>query len=106
MWEGGSGSQPTFASSASAPEYSFFPASADSSRAAWAALRARAPLLEVQQVDEVDEVEEADLASHLDYALNLATGTWTQDPYRSLEQPASDGRPTFDIDFSKNPKVN
>ena len=100
MWEGGSGSQPTFASSASAPEYSFFPASADSSRAAWAALRARAPLLEVQEVEE----EEADLASHLDYALNLATGTWTQDPYRSLERSASPRRPTFDIDFSKNPK--
>jgi len=38
------------------------------------------------------------------FALNAAQITWNQDPFRKLQ--SADGKPKFDIDFSKNPTTS
>jgi len=79
-------------------EYIFFPADSKHSQQNF-----KIHVLDKPDIGtELDETSDADLSEHLSSALNLATVTWTQDPYRGEEEELEG--PIFDIDFSKNPK--
>merc|ERR1719365_458333 len=53
---------------------------------------------------ETEDLNEIDLSEQMTSALNLATVTWTQDPYRE-DEVSETGQPSFDIDFTKNPNI-
>merc|ERR1712106_575130 len=81
-------------------EYQFFPADSNHSKENFRLHLLNQPDIETESDPDVNE--DADLSEHLSSALNFATVTWTQDPYRE-EEFIEEGKPVFDIDFSKNP---
>ena len=78
-------------------EYFFFPAEREESRENYQQHQLTTPLIDTLP----DTDTGSDLSQHLSSAINLATVTWTQDPYRE-EQVSEGSLPTFDIDFSRN----
>ena len=89
-------------------EYKFFPAESKLSKENFrqqqqANNEKKQVNLETQLETEID-VNDESLSEHLNSAINLATVTWTQDPYRG-EEGSAGIQPEFDIDFSKNPSA-
>ena len=80
-------------------EYFFFPAERAESKENYQQQQLRNPVIETLSDSEADS-STSDLTHHLSSALNLATVTWTQDPYRA-EEVSEENIPSFDIDFSK-----
>ena len=80
-------------------EYFFFPAERAESKENYQQQQLKTPVIETLPDPEADS-STSDLTHHLSSALNLATVTWTQDPYRA-EEVSEGNSPTFDIDFSK-----
>ena len=79
-------------------EYFFFPAESAESKENYQQHQLTTPVIETLPDTEAGTTR--DLTHHLSSALNLATVTWTQDPYRP-EEVSEGNTPSFDIDFSK-----
>ena len=79
-------------------EYLFFPAERAESRENYQQHQLTTPATE--SLPDTEGGTTRDLTHHLSSALNLATVTWTQDPYRA-EEVSEENIPSFDIDFSK-----
>ena len=82
-------------------EYFFFPAERAESKENYQQHQLTTPVIETLPDTEAGTTR--DLTHHLSSALNLATVTWTQDPYRA-EEVSEENVPSFDIDFSR--KIN
>jgi len=81
--------------------YIFFPSSSPASQANYEEIVVSRPDIET----EAEDIAESDLSVHLASALDMATLTWVQDPYREDNvENEQEGRPVFDIDFSKRPR--
>ena len=79
-------------------KYLFFPAERAESQENYQQHQLTTPAIE--SLPDTEAATATDLTHHLSSALNLATVTWTQDPYRA-EEVSEENIPSFDIDFSK-----
>ena len=87
----------------SGQDYHFFPAESEESKEKYKQQQLNQVTLE--EVDETQlESEDDDVDDQFVSAMmDLATTTWTQDPYRDEDDDES--QPDFDIDYSKDPAL-